>query len=336
MKKFNCPACDIDKGFSIIENVNNFTIVRCKACGLEFTESMEISYRQAYYEDMFYGDDAALKSFSILSRDKMLSRARKMITDKNWQPHNIALKYILKNFQRSDIVFEIGCGMGWFLAALESNGFNAIGMEVSEKIVNMLKKNGLTVFLGSLERLDDNIPDPDLVVLLGVIEHVGDPVGLLRSIRQRFFHSSVLVSIPNPKRWDFSVGIRNYWDYPPNHFTPVWSQKSLEIALARAGFVLSDWIFPPVTSEEIWYVYLDYLFFKLGLRKKGYFVGLTSGLNETNNLFKSFIKVAYPIFEAANTLVRHISYPWLDFIADKINKRGVSGLSAVAFACPKK
>lgn len=331
-KEIACPVCQTAGPFKVVDKIEDFILLKCNHCFLEFTKSMR--YDAGYYEDMHYADNPNLEAFIALNRDEFLKRAAKLATSVNWQPHQVVLRWIDENFKKESTILDIGCGIGWFPAALEAKGFKVVGIEVSSRIVELLKSKGFQVYVGPLENIDIALPEPDLVVLLGVIEHVEDPVRLLNDIHRRFPAAKVLVSIPNPKRWDFGLGIRNYWDYPPNHLTPVWSQLSLDIALKKAGFSLKEWFYPPVTSDEIWFIIVDKLFYKLGLRRKGYFVGLTSEVTKSSSTIKSVIKALYRVFEKINALVKFSLRPFLNVKAKQLMRRGYSGLSAFVLAEP--
>lgn len=328
----HCPVCDSGGPFKEVDRTSDYVVLRCNNCHLEFSECMR--YDAGYYEHMHYSDSPNLDSIKSLSKEEFVAKASLLAGDINWQPHNHVFKWMEANLKKGSTVLDIGCGVGWFMAALEGKGFKPVGIEVSTKIVEMLKRKGFSAYLGPFESLDVKLPSPDLVVLLGVIEHVTDPVGLLKDIRQKFPHSTLLISIPNPKRWDFALGIRNHWDYPPNHLTPVWTQASLEIAFKRSGYRIDDWFFPPVACDEIWFVCLDWLFFKLGLRKKGYFLSLTSESVESSGLFKSVIKLLYKELEKVNSISKYLSRPLLNAVSKKLNRKGYSGLSAYAVANP--
>lgn len=331
-KSIRCPVCDSAGPFNKVERVNDYVVLRCNYCFLEFSESM--LYDSAYYEHKHYSENPNLESVNLLSKEEFLVKASLLANDNGWQPHNHIFRWLERNLKKGSCVLDIGCGVGWFIAALESKGFKAIGIEVSTRIVEMLKSKGLCVYLGPFEKLDIDFSPPDLVVLLGVIEHVSDPIGLLKNIHSKFPKSMLLISIPSPKRWDFGIGIRNYWDYPPNHLTPVWSQASLDIALKKSGYLLKEWFFPDVPADDIWFICLDLVFFKLGLRKKGYFVGLASEASGSSGLFKAIIRLLYKELEKVNTIVRYISRPLLKCFAKKLKRKGYSGMSAYAIACP--
>lgn len=332
-EKIYCPVCGNPGPFQNLGAVNNYVMLCCNECDLEFAESMR--YDPNYYENIHYAEDENLKDILLLSRDDFIRKASKLIKNINWQPQQIIFKWMNKNIARESVVLDIGCGVGWFIAALESRSFRPIGIEVSTNVVNMLKDKGFKLYLGPLEQINEEIPVPDFISLLAVIEHVKDPIGLLKNIRNRFPNAILMVSIPSPKRWDLAaMGARTYCEYPPNHLTPAWSEKTLEIALEKAGFSLREWLYPPPIADEMWFIYIDWLLLKMGLRKKGYFIGLTNKAVKSNNLLSIIINIFYPVIEKFMLLAKYSARPILSIFAEKLKSQGYSGLTAVAVAYP--
>ena len=334
-EKVACPVCGDNGPFESLGVVNDYVMLRCNKCYLEFAESMR--YDPGYYENIHYAEDENLKDILALSRRDFLNRASKLIHSINWQPQNIIFKWIGNNIKQGSTILDIGCGVGWFIAALESVHFRAIGIEVSTNVVNMLKNKGFELYLGPIEQIDKNIPAPDLITLLAVIEHVKSPIDLLKDIRNRFPNAKLMVSIPSPKRWDLNViGERTYCEYPPNHLTPSWSENTLKIALEKAGFRLAEWLYPPPIADEMWFIYIDWLLLRIGLRKKGYFVGLTNKAVKSDNILSIIINIFYPLIEKFMLLAKYAARPLLSSFAEKLRKEGYSGLTAVALAYPVK
>lgn len=328
-----CPVCEAQGPHTAVDRTGKYTILRCNTCEMEFSDPMR--GEPGYYEYLHYANEPNLNNVLGLSEAEFMERAKKLSDDINYQPHHDVLKWIDKNIRKDSYILDVGCGIGWLMAALKLKGYKPIGTEVSSRVVEGLKKKGFQAYLGSLENLPQDIHRPSLVLLLGVIEHVDNPVQLLGCIRKKFPKAILLVSIPSPKRWDFNLGMRNYWDFPPNHLTPKWTEESLRIALTKVGFSLKEWIFTPIISDEIWFVFLDWFFMRLGLRKKGYFVGLTKEIEQgRNSMVRGLLKFSYPLLIKINTLMKYIARPFLGIFAAYLKKKGFTGLSAVAVAYP--
>ena len=78
-------------------------------------------------------------------------------------------------------LLEIGCGSGERLAHFAAKGWNVQGQDVDAKAVAHAREStALPVHLGPIESLPESAGPFDAVVMNHVIEHVHDPVALLR------------------------------------------------------------------------------------------------------------------------------------------------------------
>ena len=100
-------------------------------------------------------------------------------------------------------VLDVGCGPGWLAAALEGQGHQVTGVDVSAA-------DGVEERMSRFVRadLDHGLPDSvgdgfDVIVAADVLEHVREPARLLDSIvgRLRRPGGSVIASVPNFSHW---------------------------------------------------------------------------------------------------------------------------------------
>jgi hypothetical protein len=82
-------------------------------------------------------------------------------------------------------------------------------------------------------------PEPedhyDIVTLFHVIEHVDDPVALLRHVRERFTPRTIVVETPNARDWmlDVCEPYRRHWCWTDHRM--VFTAEALICAIAKAG-----------------------------------------------------------------------------------------------------
>lgn len=121
---------------------------------------------------------------------------------------------------------DVGCGDGKFLNALQDLGWNTYGIEPSSHVAFQRH-----------QRLESPPQDGtfDLVVLHHVLEHVTDPLGLLRQVGATLRDGGALfISVPRldtlPQHGDFRYCINSR-----NH-PLAFSEMCLRGLLARAGF----------------------------------------------------------------------------------------------------
>ena len=137
-------------------------------------------------------------------------------------------------------LFDIGCGYGFFLQEMNIRGWQVSGLEIS-KTGRQFARNtmDLTVFSEPLEHL--SLPNNafDVVTLFYVIEHVLDPLLLLKEINRilksnglvliRWPHTTPIVKILGPlsKKLDLYHTPFHLYDFSPN---------TMASFLAYAGF----------------------------------------------------------------------------------------------------
>jgi 2-polyprenyl-3-methyl-5-hydroxy-6-metoxy-1,4-benzoquinol methylase len=131
-------------------------------------------------------------------------------------------------------LLEIGVGSGSFLVYAKAHGYSPIGIDLSAAICNRIEQNtGISMHCGSCESLsDDHLFD--VVVMNHMLEHVSDPVALLKAVRARMKPGSILhLAVPNVGAWEARLpGWNSYEPYHLLYFTP----RTLRLAVEKAGF----------------------------------------------------------------------------------------------------
>lgn len=145
-------------------------IVECRQCGLRYLNPMP------HPEDL-----GQIYSYDVYADS----------TNSNPVLQEYFHSLLAKHCRSLSRVLEIGCGTGEFLASLESKGIEVAGVEFADS-AQRVKFNG-KLYVGRMEDLD--IPDAsfDAVLLLNVIEHLGDPVDVLRKVRKMLAPEGVLL-----------------------------------------------------------------------------------------------------------------------------------------------
>jgi len=139
-------------------------------------------------------------------------------------------------------LLDVGCGRGGFVARASALGWDAMGIDTDGAAVSACLASGLSVSAAPLEELAESMPGAfDVVTMAHVIEHVADPVSLLRAARA--------VLRPNGTLWLVtpsldSRGHRRFGDRwlhldPPRHLV-LFSPEAIDRALREAGFESLD------------------------------------------------------------------------------------------------
>jgi len=218
-----CPCCSSQEsrpyllGASDYITGEKFNVYRCWGCGAGFTyprpPQMGVYYPYRYRQ--YAGPvQAALRAF-----------------------YGLRVRQWHRRMGKSGRVLEVGCGNGWMLKGFADHGWTVVGVERSIQEVRHARAYlSLPVFVGDLGTLRTE-SQFDLIVIFQVLEHVLDPVGVLRHCRRLLKpQGTLIVSVPNLESWQAKLfGSRWFHlDVPRHlvHFTP----ESLATTFARAGF----------------------------------------------------------------------------------------------------
>lgn len=207
-------------------------IYRCEACG--FLQCPEVSDLLGFYETMEdegYEDSAPARALQARMLLRGLSR------------------HLARPEPR---LLDIGAGSGILVEEAKAMGICAEGLEPSAWLQTRAAAKGLTVHRGVLPHPDAR-PPYDVVTLVDIIEHVMDPVELLRNARDMMAEDGIgLVVTPDVNSLAARLLGWKWWHYRVAH-VGYFNQKTLNLALSQAG------LRPLAVSRPWWYFPADYL-----------------------------------------------------------------------------
>lgn len=153
-----------------------------------------------------------------------------------------------ETLRESGKFLDVGCGEGYFLDAFSAQGWDVLGLDFSSFGITRFNPHLLRHFVegdiyDSCESLKEKHEKFDCVNLGNVLEHVLDPLGLLKSLNELLTENGILViTVPN----DFSelqlflenMGdiARRYWVNVPDHLN-YFTYESLWSLVSEAGLV---------------------------------------------------------------------------------------------------
>ncbi len=160
--------------------------------------------------------------------------ARAALEDRRQWLH-LALR--LAGSPRPARALDVGCGFGFFLAALREHGIPAVGVDLDGRAAAHAREwFGVDARPGSLAEAAE-LPPADLVSLWEVLEHQPDPAGFLREVGERLAPGGHLVgSVPNAA--GIAARLRGvHWRmvHPPAHLHD-FGPANLSELLRRTGF----------------------------------------------------------------------------------------------------
>ena len=213
-----CPLCD-----GTIFADWRYGLLRCEQCDLVVAGSVwQPVDNEQLNEASFGGDDEPVRSFWVsvfesLNNRRTMSRLRGVVGI-------------------GGQLLEIGVGSGSFLAYAQAHGYVPLGCDLSPMICSRVEQNtGIAMHCGSLESLS-NEQRFDVVVMNHVLEHVSDPVVLLKAVRARLKPNGVLhLAVPNAGAWEARLpGWNSYEPYHLLYFTP----RTIRLAAEKSGFTI--------------------------------------------------------------------------------------------------
>jgi len=251
-----CPICETKDEKVCKEGVNGvYRIVRCRQCGLTYTNPMPVgdtaeSYHDVYdgwdYHDLFRSDpEAALE----MARHEM--RQQSVF----WRSH----KLLPVNPGR---FLDVGCGAGHILAAAKEEGWEAIGLEIDEEaFASTAKIWDLDIRPVFLSKADFPQGHFDWVRARYVFEHLPHPSSLLSDIFNVLKPGGILtIDVPNQQGFFSQLrmlmgkeqGLGQIYGYmdPPIHVMG-YSPKTMKQLLEKNGFEV-DLSFSTYPGSSTW------------------------------------------------------------------------------------
>lgn len=197
-------------------------IWRCSSCGVEFLPSdAPLDYRTTSYRE-HVGQKTA--------PDDYLRRH---------DPEQLARYPLLADIPlRGAVVADIGCAAGSFLDGIKGLASVTLAVEPARFYHASLKQRGHRIFPDVTTALRSWKGRVDLAVCFSVLEHLEDPVGLMKDIRRLLKPSGhALLSTPNRRDILLQAGVEAYrrFYYRRAHLF-YFDESSLRTAAERAGF----------------------------------------------------------------------------------------------------
>jgi len=154
----------------------DFDLVKCTGCGVVFVDPFPDQQRVSeLYDDAYFQRDY---SFGIVEGDYLASE---VVRESEY-------RRILSRIARLTAgrnLLEVGCAAGAFLKEARAQGWNAVGVDISQWAVKTARDRfGLDVRHGTLAEQGFASSSFDAVFFGDLIEHLTDPVGFLKEVKR--------------------------------------------------------------------------------------------------------------------------------------------------------
>lgn len=230
-----------------------YDIYDCNTCKTRFVSPYgTVSYEKLYTDTDIY---KGLDDFAIEIRDgydpvwKLISRGR--------------VYFAVFDFLRGKTGvngIDVGCGYGYLTHLLNRIGHHFVGLEVSESVVNRANEiYGSGYYCSLLDNVDRASEPIDLVVALEVIEHIDNPLNLIRQAKRLIRDGgNILITTPDidfyrqQKSGDNVSILSPGWagELPPIHFS-MFSRDSMRWIAKELDMDIEFVVFPGGQTESM-------------------------------------------------------------------------------------
>jgi len=141
-----------------------------------------------------------------------------------------------KKYYVNKDICDVGCGSGLFLQSAMINAKSVSGVEIQENYLDLLNSNKITSF----KSIQKHSKAFDTVFMFHTLEHISDPMSLLKSVKNSLQKSNGKVVIEVPHANDFlisSLADQQFIDFTlwSKHLV-LHTRNSLRLMLEAAGF----------------------------------------------------------------------------------------------------
>jgi len=229
-----CLLCGKTAFRTVYEDAR-LTVVRCSSCGL---------VHQADYAGTLARLDGSYTDPATYYAERGLASHRQPRFDpKKLARTSDILEEMRRRLRPGSRVLDVGCGDGEFLSALVNAGFDALGVEPEPASASFATEHsGAQVIVASYAEEQIPLQSLDGLTLIQVLEHVEDPLNVLRTAYSHLRPGGLLVidvpSYNNPRILAYRLtGVKRLArkDFIPPHCC-YYTRATLRHLVEGAGF----------------------------------------------------------------------------------------------------
>lgn len=227
-----CNLCHSDDVEIVFEQgvAQEGRVVRCRKCNLMYVNPRK-RVELHDYRERGEGEQAGWEV-----SPSGLERQRNQVRD-----YRHALNAAVQHAPGGQVL-EVGCCTGTLLNELQERGMHCIGVEPNSFAARFGRETfGLTIHVATLDELDLDESSFDVVLLLHVIEHLTDPISVLRNIRRILRPGGLLiVETPRYDTLSFRLFGRRERNIVDNWHLYFYTTNTLLKSLEEAGFEICE------------------------------------------------------------------------------------------------
>ncbi len=242
-QRADCPLCGSSTASVFLRGPDYFMhipgtyqLVRCQECTLLFQNPRPPLHAiERYYPD-HYGSYSSAQS-GVVRQPWLLRMLIERAQGRRTRIIDHAVAAPADGSPRR--LLDVGCASGLFLEMMQRRaGWQVEGVELNQAAAQATSARlGVPVFAGPVEHANFPSASFDAVTMWDVLEHLHDPLPLLREVRRILRPAGVLfVRVPNAASYIARLCGRYWSGYDlPRHMT-LLSPQTLPLLLERAGF----------------------------------------------------------------------------------------------------
>lgn len=150
-------------------------------------------------------------------------------------------------------LLDVGCGNGGFLLLARQAGWEVEGLDFDAGAVQAARLRGLEVYHGGIEVLDGRSACYDVITLCHVIEHVHDPLAMMRTLNGLLKDGgSLWLETPNIDSLCSNEFKENWRGLEPPRHLSIFSRTGLEKMSDAASFDITQYFWHGVSASKIY------------------------------------------------------------------------------------
>lgn len=215
-----CPVCS-SVDFQPLDT--DKTVFGCRRCTLAIQSSFPANpigiYRREEYDSRRMFDNAPRPSWSRFNHDRAVAVQRLR-----------QLANVLPTTSGGPIcITDFGCSTGAFLSAARAQGFSVRGVELDQAFCcEIAAITGIRV-TPTADFLESPFAYPtNILTLFDVLEHLVDPVGVLKKATESLYNEPKLIVLELPDLGQHTGPLENFKHFKPDEHLTHWSAVSLD------------------------------------------------------------------------------------------------------------
>lgn len=199
----------------------------------------------------------------------------------------------LKGTHRGKLL-DVGCGSGEFLVKMRELGWDVLGVEPDPEAARVTRERfGLPVIVAPLEEAGLLNNSFDAITMHHVIEHVHDPIAILRECARLLKPGGKLVVItPNIASLGHQLFQTAWYGLDPPRHLNLFSPRTLHTCSERAGLKIARLDTRAFLAKGVWYG--SRLIQRDGVRPGGSPTGISFGLQLEGLAFRLIESALHP------------------------------------------